>query len=266
MTWNVWASLADSNTTVCADARVYVPEAHWYGTSYVPDVSGANHRQGQGGWRVGVPAADLADLAARLERGVVVPDSAPGCGADLRVHAGDIDRLALAAHGDAGGGVVDGGRFFPDGTRAPALTPETVANRRPTLERILRYTSPNATVFLTGCQAGQGPQGTALLLALSALWPTRTFVAFANVLASGNGSAILNSTRSGCSNPGFRDTGVGFPGAVDPGAYVLDARRNYQYGEYGARRQVWDTLAWADEHSPGAKVVRQGAVLRGAGR
>ena len=271
MGWNVWASGGDSLTNVCSDARLRRPNSprSWgvFGDLQL-DLRQSN-RAGQGNWRVGVPFTDLADLAARFQRGIVVPESRVGCGSDARIQPRGVDRLAIAVHGSAGGGVTTGGRFFINGLRGTPLTPDNLGQFRAQLTSVFGYTADNAVIFLMGCLAGRGAEGSRLLRTLSSAWPSRTFVAFTTILTGR--SSFQNIRGNRCDEAGFRDTGTAMPGAVDTEERIENPRtRMWEHlgdPDYPADyyRLRWDLLQWADENSRHAKVMQNGRFRPGHG-
>jgi hypothetical protein len=158
-----------------------------------------------------------------------------------------VSRLAIHAHGLAG-------KFFIDGKNADPLTKDNIAARHKDLEDIGLATTPDATILLVGCLAGQRKEGTQLLQALSGVWPGRTVVGFVSVGYVHGGNMWRSGLLTDCIEPGMRDTDHLYPS--------LSAKQQEDYGK------IWGDLTklpWASENSPHAKIVKDGVVLRGEG-
>src|SRR3989449_1684193 len=130
--------------------------------------------RGQQGWQIGIPFQTLADLAARLQRGVPIPDdirrAQPSLGSTAG--AGQIDRLAMFAHGWPGG-------FFVDGDGHTDLSARNFEAFRASLLAIGRFVAGGdetrqrndlPTIYLMGCEAGRGSGGAALFKLLFPCW------------------------------------------------------------------------------------------------
>lgn len=242
MSVNVWANSRDVPGYVCSDARLTErSEIH------IPfmdrPLAVGDRLYGQAGWQIGVNFRDLADLARQLKT-LPLPSYLPGGGRPIR--HGEIQRLAIHAHGAAGTIFING----QDDART--LTAQTVNANHAHLHEIGLMTpdSPSnpAVILFVGCLAGGTRSGTELLIALSRVWPNRKVVAFAT-LGYAPGGRMLRSGQ-GCSEPGMRDTNALYPGEADANV-----------GRY------WEDLAswpWASESSARAKVALNGAIILGA--
>jgi hypothetical protein len=233
MSITVWSNAPDTPTHICEDARL-------------GGGRGGSRFSGQSGWQLGINFTSLSDLASQL-RSAAQPDHM--CGAGLfescrPVRRGEIMRLAIHAHGNSG--VV-----FVNGLRRPSLSVSSISRNHADLHAIGLRTHTSATILFMGCLAGLGPDGTRFLRAISRVWPGRTVVGFATV-GYAHGGEMLRGRGDYCTEAGMRDTrsssGSLGPGAPDPWARSW---RNLQ------------ALPWASETSPGAKVVRDGSILRG---
>ncbi len=210
MAINVWANSRDVPGVVCADAlltdrsRIRLPFTQRATTT-------SDQVYGQAGWHIGVNFLHLGDLASKL-RTLTIPDSLPRGGRP--VQRGDIQRLAVHAHGASG-------TIFINGQRDPiTLTAQTVAMYHEHLHQIGLMTPDNssnpAVILFVGCLAGGGRAGTDLLIALSRVWPNRKVVAFAT-LGFAPGGEMLRSGEH-CTEPGMRDTTALYPGEADQNA------------------------------------------------
>jgi hypothetical protein len=168
---------------------------------------------------------------------------------------GQVTRLAINAHG-VSGKVYVGGSPSPEIGVDPikerlALKVENLPSMAADLKKIHNATATGSTIYLMGCLAGQTPDGTALLMELSKVWPQRRIVAFATVGYQRPDQMLREGEK--CTEPGMRDTLDTYPtakGAVSP---------------FGKRWNDLNQLPWASETSPGAKVVENGQIMRGDG-
>lgn len=232
---NVWAYHSDFGT-LCRHAGLDSGS----GVSYP-----AGNGQGQAGWHVSVRFSSLHDLATRLGAGLPMP--AEFCGNWFQdcspVQRGEVVRLAIMAHGDQGGQVAVNGRSSP-----AVLNPGNVASFHADLHAIgLLTREQGSTIILMGCLAGQGTEGTRLLMALSRVWPGRRVVGFSTVGYRHPGE--MKRRGEACELPGMRDT--------DATHYLM------------ANPPRWDSLwtdfarlPWASEGSTHAKVVLNGVLER----
>jgi hypothetical protein len=195
---------------------------------------------GQSGWQIGLNFTTLNDLANQLST-MVRPGWVAGTGT---IGRGEIRQLAIHSHGNAGILLVNG----RDGTPLTA----TSSGMHGDLHRIGLMTPDDranpAVILLVGCLAGRGAEGTALLTALSRVWPNRLVVAFATLGYVAGGAMKRNGEF--CTEPGMRDTDAVNPGEADrtlPGHWT--------------GRAAWP---WASEASTHAKVALNGAITRGA--
>jgi Domain of unknown function (DUF4347) len=231
---NVWAYHTDFGT-LCEDAELDRP-ASLFGSGGSPSpVYPDGNRQGQGGWDISVSFTDLHDLALKLTAGVKVDDRP--------IQRGEIKRLAICAHGD------QGGRLYIKGkkNRETSLSASNVLGYHSDLHTIGLYTREGSTILLMGCLAGQGTDGTALLVALSGVWPGRTVVGFSTIGYRHPGE--MKRRGQPCELPGMRDTD-----ALD----ALLVKRNKWDGQWND----FSALPWASEGSIHAKVVVGGVVQR----
>ena len=84
---------------------------------------------------------------------------------------GQVERLAIVAHGDAPGIVNTDPRMDNDSIWRSAAVCGPISTLRD-------FLTPTAQVMLVSCIAGAGPDGTRLLCALSSFWPGRTVIGF----------------------------------------------------------------------------------------
>jgi hypothetical protein len=207
----------------------------------------------QAGWHVTLVFSNLADLAAQLNKGVTVPDafypSDVGTRGAPPIRPGEINRLAIMAHGDQGGVAMVDGKEPAKADPANALTTNTFDTYRPILGRIGAFTKPTSTILMMGCLAGQGEPGTQLLKLLSAVWAGRNVVGFRTI-----GYRHPGEMTKGAPNelPGMKET--------DVDSEVMWKKR----GNVERQQILWakNQLPWASEQSPYAKVVRNGTVLK----
>jgi len=226
--------------------------------------------RGQQGWQIGIPFQTLADLAARLQRGVPVPDdirrAQPSLGSTAG--AGQIDRLAMFAHGWPGG-------FFVDGDGHTDLSARNFEAFRASLLAIGRFVAGGdetrqrndvPTIYLMGCEAGRGSGGTALLNLLSQCWRGRKVVGFVTIgLRIPTDMERPVPPNGMCYNPGFRLPPRCDPQFVAPEqANSCDIDRIQQMLANASFRPLDDTrfLSWANEFSPYAKVSWMGQIIR----
>ncbi len=239
MTLAVWADSPDVPTTVCFDARLV-------GASGGPAYPGGT-TAGQGGWDVGIHFNGLSDLADKLSR-MPVGLPAPVCGNWYQncppIARGQVTRLAINAHGLPG-------QLYVSGVNGRALTADNAGAFHADLHAIGLATSETAMILLMGCMAGKGEAGTLLLRALQGVWPGRTIVAFSTVGYSHAGGMYRSGAQ--CTEPGMRDTL-----SPDPS---LSTRQSYE--TYGPIWNDLKKLPWASETSPGAKVIKDGQIVRG---
>lgn len=241
MTVNVWANGPGTPGHVCEDARLTnrsVRPWPWQERA----VTTIDQDYGQAGWDIGLNYGGLSDLATRLSS-LERPDWAPGTG--RVIGRGEIRRLAIHAHGNAG-------TLHVNGQNGQSLTAATVSAMHADLHRIGLMTPDDsanpAVILLVGCVAGQGRDGTALLIALSRVWPNRKVVGFATLGYVAGGEMLRSG--AGCTEPGMRDTNALFAGEANDTA-----------GRYWGNRTDWP---WASESSPRAKVALNGAITVGA--
>lgn len=225
---------------------------------------------GQAGWDVGLTIKSLDDLADQLDGGVkpFPRDWFEGKIWNNQAVIGprEIRRLAISAHGAAGGIWFPNGRdrvdakfshpisphggalpVFPDGVLIPT---KSVQEIRPQLEAIGNYVHPIGTIILMGCASARGDAGTQLLIELSKVWRHRTIVGFSTlgvakgVLMSGPGDDRA-STYAGMKLTGYFDGDAletDYDKVTAPSAYAR--------------------LEWASETARFAKVVLDGDVLK----
>jgi len=240
MSVNVWANGPRTPGFVCTDARLTDRSVSTWPWQDRP-VTTTDQDYGQAGWDIGINYGSLSDLATKLW-GMSRPDWVPGTGT---IGRGEVRRLAIHAHGNAGQLHVNG---FP-GT---SLTAATVPAMSGDLNRIGLMTPDDpaspAVILLVGCVAGQGREGTALLQALSRAWPNRKVVGFATLGYVAGGDMLRRGAS--CTEAGMRDTNALYAGEADATA-----------GRYWHNRTDWP---WASESSPRAKVALNGTITVGA--
>lgn len=241
MSVNVWANGPGTPGYVCEDARLTNRSVRpWFWQDRA--VATVDEDYGQAGWDIGLNYGGLSDLATRLAS---LSRPAWAAGAGRTIGRGDVRRLAIHAHGNAG-------TLHVNGQGGPSLTAATVPAMHADLNRIGLMTPDDSTdpavILLVGCVAGQGRDGTALLVALSRVWPNRKVVGFAT-LGFVAGGEMLRRGES-CTEPGMRDTNALYAGEADANA-----------GRYWHNRTDWP---WASENSPRAKVALNGAITVGA--
>lgn len=208
---------------------------------------------GQAGWDIAVPYDNIANLADKLDAGVILHKETKrrfGPRYSQAIQPGEILRLGIMSHGD------QGGRWFANPKKhyfplmaKPQAEAETVDDAADALKRIGKYVKPSgSTIVLVGCMAGQGKGGTELLMALSALWPNTYVVAFDVI--------------------GYRFPGVMSKGLAGNGEYsgmkLTWYRSEVEYAGGGEDkiRAKWDQLEWASEYSKDhAKIVLDQKVL-----
>ncbi len=228
---NVWADHVQTTPgTVCEDAAQ--TEANW--------------GRGQVGWDIGLHFRDLAHLADRLANYEIPEDL--HIGELRRIPPGSVRRLAISCHGLAGRFFCDD-RPVPSGANPPdiGLTANRFEYYRSAVAAVGRFLDPAGTVFLMGCLAGQGPDGTRLLNRLSGPdgWPGRTVVGFITLGRIGDQSR----PTANCTEPGMRLTDETSP-SLTGRQPIAEQRGLAQYD-------------WADENHPFAKVSVNGGIVRG---
>lgn len=216
-------------------------------------------RRGQAGWDVAIRFGSLAELADKLTKGVSLDPGTKrrfGRRYSAAIQRGEIARLAITAHGD------QAGEWYANGKSQRPLTAEVnklhtsrpVAACRASLHTIGLYTMPlKSTIILMGCLAGQGALGTALLSALSTIWPNRQVVGFDVLGYVDGGQMKLTGAGNPYSYAGMKLTW--FRSGFD-----LLARHQSNIEEIGRR---WDNLPWASEFSQEhAKIVENQKVIQ----
>jgi hypothetical protein len=220
--------------------------------------NGSNSAEGgQAGWDATLKFTSLQDLANSLVKGVQLPEPAQekfGDRWEEPIGRGEIKRLAIMADGDqAGEWYANGKTFYPVTAKPNKLgNSEPVALFHELLHTIGLYTMPSkSTILLMGCLAGQGPDGTDLLTALSEIWPGRRVVGFdvlGSVQVGKMRDAKAKALHAGMKLTWFRS------------GFEYKAREQHNDAEIGRR---WDTLEWASEFSrEHAKIVKDGKVLQ----
>jgi hypothetical protein len=238
----VWTSSRDVPGIVCEDARLTDRSRRSWPWQDRP-ITTVDQIYGQAGWDVGVNFLDIGDLLTKLTT-LMLP--AYVAGASRRIRRGEIRRLAIHAHGVSG-------TIFINGQRAAtSLSASTVGSLHTELHGIGLMTPDDAqnpaVILFPGCLAGQGADGTALLIALSRVWPNRRVVAFATLGYAPGGD--MSRTGAHCTEPGMRDTTALFPGEADRNA-----------GRYWGNLRDWP---WASETSPRAKVAINERLIAGS--
>lgn len=241
MTVNVWANGPGTPGYACEDARLTDrSKSNWPWQDRA--VLSQDQEYGQAGWDLGVNYKGLGDLAAQLTQ-LKRQKWTPGTGSV--VQAGEIRRLAIHAHGNAG-------MLHVNGEGGVSLTAKTIASMQSELTRIGAMTVTDAgnpaVILLVGCVAAQGKEGTALLVELSKLWPNRRVVAFGTLGYVAGGA--MKRSGDACTEAGMRDTTALYAG-----------EGNKLASRYWSDMKTWP---WASEDSPRAKVALNGVITRGA--
>lgn len=241
MTVNVWANGPETPGYACEDARLTNrKQRNWPWQDRA--VLTVDEDYGQAGWDLGLNYKSLGDLCARLSS-LERADWTPGQG--RLIQAGEIQRLAIHAHGNAG-------MLHVNGHGGPSLSAKTLPSMQADLARIggmvVSDSRNPGVILLIGCVAGQGKDGTALLTGLSRLWPNRKVVGFGTLGYVAGGE--MKRTGDNCTESGMRDTDALYAGQADD-----DASQKWH------DRKVWP---WASETSPRAKVALNGAIILGS--
>jgi hypothetical protein len=246
----VWADSRDVPAMTCANARLGGAASH--------PANPNGQTNGQGGWDIGLRFMNLTDLAGQLEQlqktlpwhmcnHLSWPPkwTCPGIG--------KVTQLAINAHGIPGtlytGGSPDGTKVFDPRAEHFAISVENLRAVAGDLLRIRDAMDLGATVFLMGCLAGQGQDGTDMLKVLSQCWPGRRIVAFTTV-GFQDADLMLRDGKF-CTEPGMRDTQ-----AVNQSPPGLAP-----WGEETMWKNL-NMLPWASETSPGAKIALNGQIIR----
>jgi hypothetical protein len=237
---NVWANGPGTPGFICNDARLSDRSAStwpWQDRA----TTTVDQDYGQAGWDIGFNYSGLHDLATQISS-LSRPDWVGGSG---RIGRGEVRRLAIHAHGNAG-------QLHVNGTPGPSLTAASVVSMHADLYSIGLMTPDDrvnpAVILLVGCVAGQGRDGTALLRALSREWPNRKVVGFATLGYVAGGEMLRRGAS--CTEAGMRDTNALYAGEADATA-----------GRYWHNRADWP---WASETSPRAKVALNDVIILGA--
>lgn len=240
MSVNVWSNGPGTPGYACVDARLTkrgVSTWPWQDRA----VTMEDQDYGQAGWDIGLNYKGLGDLSAQLSR-LKRPAWAPGPGSTIQ--QGEIQRLAIHAHGNAG-------MLHVNGQGGPSLTAKNIPSMQADLSRIGLMTANTpanpAVILLVGCVAAQGKEGSALLSELSRLWPNRKVVGFWTLGYVAGGE--MKRSGDACTEAGMRDTTALFAGEANDHA-----------GEFWHDLKQWP---WASETSPRAKVALNGAVVFG---
>lgn len=242
MAVNVWANSRDVPGIVCSDARLTDRSRTRWPWADRP-ITTRDQLYGQARWDIGINFLSLHNLASQLGT-LSIPDELPEAGRTVR--RGEIQRLAIHAHGASG-------TIFINGQRdASTLTAGSVSSLHGYLYQIGVMTSNSETnravILFVGCLAGSGRDGTDLLLELSRVWPNRKVVAFATLGFAPGGEMYRSGDQ--CTEPGMRDTTAVYPGEADRTA-----------GQYWRDLTTWP---WASETSPRAKVALNREIIHGA--
>lgn len=173
-----------------------------------------------------------------------------------------LGRVGLNAHGEPGAvsvnGVNEQAIAFP-----PVLRPDTMDKFESVFTFFDRVMTPNAMLLFLSCLAGNGSEGTKLLLKLSTRMPGRTVVAF-----SKKGYTSVSEQRrpdDKCVEPGVRDT----PYPLDPTPDNIrggGSGNSSEYDRYFKNKEWYDlnVLPWQSERSPHAKLALNGQITKGA--
>lgn len=203
--------------------------------------------RGQAGWHIGVNWVTF-DSLLQLLNNLKLPDYL-GAG---RLRSGEITRLAINAHGLPGDIRINGRSNKAGRLTAAALVPEwsDVRNQCLSLEKLL---APDATVLFMGCLAGFGSEGSALLKALSNLWPGRTVVMFWSIGYQLSAAMLRDSNLC---EAGMRDTRQVNLSVTVPGKAMNDFEEEM--------RLSWDDfkkLPWASHVSQTSRVAKNGQII-----
>lgn len=241
MSVNVWANGPGTPGYACSDARLTnrkVTTWPWQDRAVLTE----DREYGQSGWDIGLNYKGLGDLTAQIGQ-IKRPDWVDGKGSTIK--QGEIRRLAIHAHGNAG-------MLHVNGEGGPSLTAKSIGSMQSELSRIGLMTVSDAVnpavILLVGCVAAQGKEGNALLAGLSQLWPNRKVVGFWTLGYVAGGE--MKRSGEDCTEAGMRDTSALYAGAANDVA-----------GRYWKDLKEWP---WASETSPHAKVAFNGAVVSGA--
>jgi hypothetical protein len=149
---------------------------------------------------MGINFQNLHDLAEKLFR---KPMNTPGhvCARPLAdgkcpaLAKGQIERLAINAHG------LTGGQVFVNGKNEKPLSLKTIQEFQADLEAIGRAIDESGIVLFMGCIAGMFREGSQFIIELSKLWPGRRVAAF-QVIGFAQGGPISRSGAK-CTEPGM---------------------------------------------------------------
>ncbi len=241
MTVNVWANGPGTPGYACVDARLTDRKnSNWFWEDRA--VLTADQDYGQAGWDLGLNYKGLGDLVAQLTQ-LKRQKWTPGNGSTIQ--QGEIRRLAIHAHGNAG-------MLHVNGQGGNSLTAKTISSMQSDLVRIGQMTVSDAAnpavILLVGCVAAQGKEGNALLTGLSTLWPNRKVVGFWTLGYVAGGE--MKRGGSDCTESGMRDTDALYAGQANDHA-----------GKLWKDLNAWP---WAGEGSPHAKVAFNGAIISGS--
>jgi len=240
MSVNVWANGPGTPGYACVDARL-TKRGDWSWPWQDRPVTTQDQDYGQAGWDIGLNYKGLGDLSAQLTT-LKRQDWTPGKGSSIQ--QGEVRRLAIHAHGNAG-------MLHVNGQGGPSLTAKRIPSMQADLSRIGLMTvndaAAPAVILQVGCVAAQGKEGTALLTELSRLWPNRKVVGFWTLGYVAGGE--MKRRGADCTEAGMRDTTALFSGQANDHA-----------GEYWHDLKTWP---WASESSPQSKVAFNGALVSG---
>jgi hypothetical protein len=231
-TKNVWMTVIGE---VCEDAFL-----HQKGKSDI--TIGSDATNGQAGWDIGITYSSGGFNPGLLQ---VIK---------RRCQPFYINKLAINAHGGNSKIPGTGGEFDVNGIDStkpehppidPPLTVPTIIQFAPMWQFFRRVIIDDGILFLMGCLAGRGDQGTQLLTELSMTLRPRKIVGFTTI-----GFQDTYKQRreggDGCMEPGVRDGDVPLP----------DSDEHFT--------KMWDNLnllPWESEISPHSKVARNGGII-----
>lgn len=239
----VWAA-GDVPATVDDDARLREADGTTLSTLEWP----AGSVKGQAGWHVGLNFATFAGLLKQLQQ-LELPDFL----GKSRLQSGEIDRLAICAHGNPGDVRING-RHSETAALTPAALKDGSAMHTDVMS-LEKWLAPDATVLFMGCLAGSGDPGVALLKRLSTLWPGRTVVMYWSL----GYQAPVRMLRKGTKRcePGMRNTRQ-----LNTSVTVEGTKAFYDFE--AEMLKIWDDLAyipWASHDSLTARSARNGVML-----
>ncbi len=241
----VYAAGSNVPISVCRDARLRAGSAK------------KDETYGQFGWDYGINYSNFHRLALVLVSGAT---KTPPHTCDNYVwdcpppRAGEVSELAVQAHGEPGIVDVDctsTNWYKADNPVDTGLRVATMWKYHAHFALLDAALAENGRLYFMSCRAGQGVDGTKLLIEVSRLLPKREIIAYTTMGFSSGGDQSRPGNH-GFAEPGMRDTPFPFP---SPTPIIEDARYP----------PLWNDLKkmpWASRHSPHAKVVKDGKIIK----